>query len=137
MPVVFDEITVGQCYSRHDLVRIWGYGGVEAISRGVVTPKDDNKIILFVTQEKHPDAKQYDDELADSVLLWEGPNDHFAEERMIDRRTSDEVHLFYRNTATDEFTYMGQLSLWCCERVTNAPSRFAFRLLRTLVEQTP
>jgi hypothetical protein len=61
--VSFADITVGSTYSRHDLVRLWKYAGVEAISRGVVTPREDNKIILFVTLDKHPDAEQYEDEL--------------------------------------------------------------------------
>ena len=31
---------------------MWGYASFHAIARGVVTPKDDNKIVLFVTEEK-------------------------------------------------------------------------------------
>src|SRR5262245_50567546 len=97
MPISFDEIALNGTYSRHDLVRIWGYAGVEAISRGVVTPREDNKIVLFVTEDKHPEATAYDDELAESVLLWEGPNDHYAEERMVvHQENHDEIHLFHR-----------------------------------------
>ena len=81
VPVSFADIKVGSAYSRGDLVRLWGYAGVEAISRGVVTPRDDNKIVLFVTLDKDADAEQYEDELVGSVLLWEGPNDHYAEDR--------------------------------------------------------
>ena len=110
MAVSFDKLTVGSVYSRNDLVELWGYAGVEAISRGVVTPRDDNKIILFVTLDKHPDAEQYEDELVGSVLLWEGPNAHYAEDRMLaHRETGDEVHLFYRQQFRDDFTYAGQL----------------------------
>jgi len=129
MPVTFNQINVGDTYSRHDLAQMWGYAGVEAISRGVVTPRDDAKIVLFVTQDKHPTATPYDDQLAESVLLWEGPNDHFGEDRIVAHRNSqEEVHLFHRQSPTDDFTYSGQLALWCFERRTNGPSRFAFRL---------
>ena len=120
---------MGGTYSRNDLVRLWGYAGVEAISRGVVTPREDNKIVLFVTFDKHPDAEQYDDELVGSVLLWKGPNDHFAEECMrAHRETADEVHLFYRQQARNDFTYVGMLVLYCCQRLTDRPSRFVFRV---------
>ena len=132
MPVTFTDITVGGTYSRNDLVRLWAYAGVEAISRGVVTPREDNKIVLFVTLDKHPDAEQYEDELVGSVLLWEGPNDHFAEDRMLaHRETGDEVHLFYRQQPRDDFTYAGQLVLYCCQRHTDRPSRFVFRIRRS------
>jgi hypothetical protein len=131
MAVSFASMTIGDTYSRYDLAKLWGYAGVEAISRGVVTPRDDNKIILFVTLNKHPDAEQYDDELVGSVLLWEGPNDHFAEERMLaHRQTGDQVHLLYRQEHRDEFTYAGQLMLYCCQRFTDRPSRFVFRILQ-------
>jgi hypothetical protein len=91
--VSFAQIVAGHSYSRPELAALWGYAGAEALSRGVVTPKEDNKIILFVTQEKQAAAEQYEDELVDHVLLWEGPNDHFAEERILDaRRTGDEIH---------------------------------------------
>ena len=127
--VSFAQITVGESYSRPQLAALWGYAGSEALSRGVVTPKDDNKIILFVTQEKQAAAEQYEDELVGNVLLWEGPNDHFAEDRILDAvRTSDEVHLFYRDRHHTDFTYIGQLAVYCCERFTDRPSRFVFRV---------
>jgi hypothetical protein len=106
MPVSFAEIQVGCSYSRHDLVSLWGYAGVPAISRGVVTPRDDNKIILFVTHEKQPDHEQYDDELSGNTLRWEGPTDHFAEDRMLAATESgDEIHLFYRDRHHSDFEY--------------------------------
>lgn len=131
MAVSFENLSVGGRYSRNDLARLWGYAGSEAISRGVVTPRDDNKIILFVTLDKRPDDEQYQDELVGSVLLWEGPNDHFAEGRMagIDSN-EDEIHLFVRQQHRDEFTYSGQLSLYCCQQFTDRPSRFVFRIRR-------
>jgi hypothetical protein len=38
MPVGFDNIAVGQSYSRDHLAEAWGYKTRQAISRGVVTP---------------------------------------------------------------------------------------------------
>ncbi len=121
MPVSFAQITIGGSYSRPQLAILWGYAGSEALSRGVVTPKDDNKIILFVTGEKQESAEQYEDDLvAGRGLLWEGPRDHFAEDRIIEAgHTGDEVHLFYRDRHHTDFTYYGELSLYCCERLTD------------------
>jgi hypothetical protein len=133
--VSFAEIVVGQSYSRPQLAAMWGYASHEALSRGVVTPKEDNKIILFVTREKQVSAEQYEDELVDHILLWEGPNDHFAEDRMLEAgRTGDQVHLFYRERHHSDFTYIGQLSLYCCERLTDGPSRFVFRVRRAAAQ---
>lgn len=73
MPVTFDNIEQGKTYSRQDLAQLWGYAGYQAIARGVVTPKGNNKIILFVTKEKQRGAEPYQDELDGDVLVWDGP----------------------------------------------------------------
>jgi hypothetical protein len=52
MPISFAKITKGATYSRQVLAELWGYSNFHAIARGVVTPRDDNKIVLFVTEEK-------------------------------------------------------------------------------------
>jgi hypothetical protein len=62
---------------------LWGYAGYQALARGVVTPRADNKIILFITKDKPQWLEQYEDDLAGNVLHWEGPSDHFAEARMV------------------------------------------------------
>ncbi len=130
MAVSFGSISVGTSYTRNDLAKLWGYAGIAALSRGVVTPADDNKIVLFVTHEKRPGDEQYEDELVGSVLLWEGPNDHFAEDRILDhQKAAVEIHLFYRAQHRDAFTYCGKLGLYCCQRFSDQPSRFVFRLL--------
>ena len=134
MAVSFAQIQRGQTYTRGDLASMWGYAGTEALSRGVVTPRDDNKIVLFVTLDKRPGDEQYEDELVGDVLLWEGPNDHFAEDRMLAHaQSTDEVHLFYRVQQRDAFTYAGQFVLYSCQRFTDRPSRFVFRLRRGVV----
>lgn len=130
MPMTFIDIKIGSSYSRSDLAKLWGYAGVQALSRGVVTPKDDNKIILFVTHEKQSDHEQYEDELTGTTLRWEGPTDHFAEDRMLAASHSgDEIHLFYRDRHHTDFLYQGQLRLVSCERQSTQPSKFVFQVL--------
>lgn len=129
MPVTFENIQIGQTYSRRQLAELWGYAGVEALQRGVVTPRDDNKIILFVTEDKLPSATQYKDRLVGSNLEWEGPNDHFAEQRIVDAtRTNDEIHFFYRQTSRESFSYYGQIQFLEAQRYLDKPSRFSFKL---------
>lgn len=55
----FDQIQRGEKHSRPDLADIWGYESYHALARGVVTPADDHKIILFVTEEKQDFQTQY------------------------------------------------------------------------------
>jgi putative restriction endonuclease len=128
VPVSFHSLRPGDEYTRHDLAKAWGYAGIEAISRGVVTPAGDNKIILFVTKRKRPEDIQYRDELVGNVLLWEGPNDHFAEDRMINHvERGDQIHVFYREEHRDAFTYVGPMTLYCGQRFADRPSRFVFQ----------
>ena len=63
MPVTFQSIHVGESYSRPRLADLWGYSGYQALARGVVTPRDSNRIILFVTEEKQSFQEQYEDKL--------------------------------------------------------------------------
>ncbi len=127
MPVSFDRIAIGESYSRNELAALWGYSSMHAIARGVVTPKNDNKIILFVTHEKQADAEQYEDELSEGKLRWEGPTDHFAENRILAAAHSeDEIHLFYRDRHHTDFDYYGCVEMVACKRYTDRPSRFVF-----------
>jgi hypothetical protein len=125
MCVSFEKITVGSSYSRPQLARIWGYSGYQALARGVVTPKDDNKIILFVTFDKPEYIEQYKDELKGGILHWEGPTDHFAENRMINaKRTGDQIHVFYRERHHSDFVYEGQYSVASSSLHADRPSQF-------------
>lgn len=73
-----------------------GIGGFQPLARGVVTPRDDHHIILFVTADKHDCMEPYADPLLGSALEWDGPTDRFAERRMVDAsQTDDEIHLFF------------------------------------------
>lgn len=129
MPVAFDQIMVGKTYSREELAELWGYASMHAIARGVVTPKDDSKIILFVTHEKQAGSEQYEDELSGQELRWEGPTDHFAEDRILAApQVGDEIHLFYRERHHTDFVYHGELNVVQHERHSDRPSKFVFAL---------
>ena len=129
MAVSFERIQKGGAYTRNTLAELWGYSSFLAIARGVVTPRDDNKIILFVTAEKQNSAEQYEDRLVGDTLHWEGPTDHFAEDRMVNASSlGEEVHLFYRDRHHSAFTYMGTLRVLECERREDQPSRFRMKI---------
>lgn len=130
MAVSFAKITKGAEYSRNTLADIWGYSSYHAIARGVVTPQGDNKIIIFVTEEKQDSHEQYADRLDGNLLYWEGPNDHFAEERMLRAAHSrDEMHLFYRTRHHTDFIYMGRVAVVSHTANTTRPSKFTLQLL--------
>lgn len=130
MPVSFKDISVGSKWSRKDLASLWGYQAYQALARGVVTPAKENKIILFVTEEKQASATNYKDVLQEDILNWEGPTDHFAEERMITaKERNDEIHLFHRPRHHMDFEYQGQVRVILVEQHQSAPSRFVFEIL--------
>ena len=130
MTVTFGNIVIGEKYSRPELAEIWGYRAYQALARGVVTPKGSNFIILFVTEEKQDFQEQYQDHLDGDTLNWEGPTDHFAEERIISTNNSlDEIHLFYRRRHHDKFTYLGQVSVEDYQLYSNRPSKFVFKIM--------
>lgn len=130
MPISFAKIAKGSSYSRHMLAEIWGYASFHAIARGVVTPRNDNKIVLFVTEEKQSSAEQYSDRLSGNTLEWEGPTDHFAEDRMLKAEASgEEIHLFHRERHHSDFTYRGRLKVLSHALHGNCPSHFKFAVL--------
>ncbi len=130
MPTSFAKITRGSEYSRNILADLWGYSGYQAIARGVVTPRGDNKIILFVTEEKQDSLEQYADRLDGSTLHWEGPNDHFGEGRMLNAsKSGDEIHLFYRTRHHTDFTYMGRVVIAGYTTHTSSPSKFTLNII--------
>ena len=125
MPVSFSNLHVGESYSRPTLARLWGYAGYQALARGVVTPRDDNKIILFITKDKPQWLEQYEDDLTGDVLHWEGPSDHFAEARMVAAsEEGDEIHVFYRERHHSDFTYEGEFTVTDARIFADRPSRF-------------
>ena len=130
MSISFSKITKGSSYSRQTLAELWGYTSFHAIARGVVTPREDNKIILFVTEEKQSSAEQYADRLFGDILEWEGPTDHFAEDRMLNAEAKgEEIHLFHRERHHSDFTYYGRLRVLSHVLHSNRPSHFKFAVL--------
>ena len=130
MPISFAKVTKGASYSRQALAELWGYASFHAIARGVVTPRGDNKIVLFVTEEKQASAEQYSDRLSGNTLDWDGPTDHFAEDRMLNAAsTGDEIHLFHRERHHTDFTYCGRLSVASHVLRTDQPSHFKFNVV--------
>jgi hypothetical protein len=129
MPVSFARIRKGAAYSRNTLSDLWDYSSFHAIARGVVTPRQDNKIILFVTEEKQLSAEQYKDKLSGDILEWEGPNDHFAEGRMAKaKETGEEIHLFHRQRHHEDFVCLGRAEVITYRPRSRQPSYFAFRV---------
>ena len=127
MSVDLSLTKVGSEYSRQDLAHLWGYKSFHALARGVVTPVGDDKIILFVTRDKQESAEQYNDSMIGSMMNWEGPTDHFAEQRMIDAtRSGDEIHVFYRDRHHTDFTYLGRASVQTTTLRIDTPSSFTF-----------
>lgn len=128
MRVTFEKIRIGGFYSRPDLAHLWGYSGYQALARGVVTPRDDNKIILFVTIKKAQNQEQYKDQLLGDTLYWEGPTDHFAESRIIgSNENGDQIYLFLRKDHLGNFKYEGAFKLEEYQLFSNSPSKFVFR----------
>ncbi len=129
MPVSFARVTKGATYSRKTLAELWNYSSFHAIAHGVVTPRDDNKIILFVTEEKQTSAEQYADRLFENILEWEGPTDHFAEDRILNAgENGEEIHLFHRERHHSDFTYYGRLKVLSHLPRNDRPSHFKFQI---------
>lgn len=127
------QLEVGKLYPRTELFPLWGYAGIEAISRGVITPAGARYIILFVTRQKQQSLTQYHDFLSGDYLHWEGEKRHGSDRRIARAAESgDEIHLFYRDIHHTPFRYHGQiLLLRFIEHVTE-PSEFIFRVVHDL-----
>lgn len=128
MNVSFDSLNRGGRYSRPELAELWGYASFHALARGVVTPRNDNKIILFITRDKPDYMEQYRNELVGDTLRCEGPTDHFAEERMINHVDhGDEIHVFYRERHHTDFTYEGEFDVVEYQLFGDRPSKFVLK----------
>jgi hypothetical protein len=126
----FSKVRRGTEYTRGELSDLWGYAGYQAIARGVVTPAQDNKIVLFVTENKSSDRTQYQNRRRGSVLEWEGPTDHFAEDRMAGSPANgDQIHVFYRMHQKDRFEYLGQYRIRHYRPNAARPSHFQLELI--------
>lgn len=129
MPVEFSTIKIGNLYDRPLLAAMWGYESFQAIAKGVITPKGQNLIVLFVTRFKQRSLTQYVDYIEDGLLHWEGEDGHGNDQRVIqaeERGTA--IHLFYRELHHRPFEYKGLLRLSHHELHIERPSRFIFAL---------
>lgn len=130
MKVTFSTIRVGNSYSRQELASLWGYASYHAFAKGVFTPRDDNKIILFITEEKQASVEQYEDKLRGDILECDGPTDHRGDRRILDAQASgDEIHLFYRKRHHSAFAYIGRLRMLDHKAVASKPTRFKFTII--------
>ncbi|MEN9308919.1 MAG: hypothetical protein RL173_2851 [Fibrobacterota bacterium] len=129
MPIEFSRLKLGNQYDRPALAAMWGYEGFQAISRGVVTPKNQNLIVLFVTRYKQKALTQYVDFIQDGVLHWEGEDGHGNDQRIATaERNGTAIHLFFRELHHRPFEYKGLVRLLEWELDTLRPSRFRFAL---------
>lgn len=129
----FSTLIVGNTYSRPYLARLWGYESFNAISRGVVTPKGEKSIILFITREKQQHLTQYEDHIEQDLLFWEGEEGHRSDERIV--RKDDTIHVFYREKHHTDFTYEGKALLMGSTLFRDRPSKFKFLLVDRKVTQ--
>jgi putative restriction endonuclease len=127
------SLELGRLYTRPELADMWGYRGFQAISRGVVTPRDSRYIILFVTRQKQKSAAQFRDFMSGDYLHWEGEERHGSDERVAHaHERGDEIHLFYRDIHHTPFRYHGPLELRQFIPRRDAPSEFVFRLVHDM-----
>lgn len=127
--VSLDSLIIGNKYDRPYLAELWGYKDFHGISRGIVTPKNDNKIIIFITKNKQKCLTQYTDYYDKSrcLLFMEGQEKHKNDERLINSINSkDEVFLFYREIHHTPFEYMGRIYLSYYIKNFEVPSKFIF-----------
>jgi putative restriction endonuclease len=123
----FSTLCVGNEYDRPSLAQIWGYESYTAISRGVITPKNTNIIVFFITKEKQESLTQYEDHIDGDMLFWEGESGHGNDERIISRK--DIIHIFYRDRHHSNFIYKGRALLRNYKLFKNRPSKFIFDLI--------
>lgn len=129
MGIDLEKLIVGENYDRPYLAKLWGYKTWHAIARGIVTPKNKNKIILFVTKIKQPHLTQYTDYLKDNLLYMEGEINHANDDRIIkSTENDDEIFLFYREKHHTPFTFYGKVYLVSYTKRSSKPSSFIFAL---------
>lgn len=129
----FSRIQIGKKYDRPCLSSTWGFGGHEAISKGVFCPAGGGQIILFVTRIKQKSFEQYNDYISGEYLFWEGERKHGHDERVARAQANgEEIHLFYREIHHSPFEYKGHVELIDHTLLADQPSKFVFRLFHDL-----
>lgn len=125
--VDFNGLIVGKEYTRPYLAKLWNYRTFNAISRGVITPRDQSSIILFITKDNQETLTQYVDRIDNDQLFWEGEIGHGSDNRIVAQR--DEIHVFYRILHHQNFVYKGRAVLRKFRLYSDRPSRFNFQLI--------
>jgi len=124
-----NALILGQNYTRPELTRLWGLGGIQALNRGVYTPAKQRIIFLFVTRNKQSCLPQYRDYLEGDLLFWEGENRHGSDARIAAASSKgEEIHLFYRDRHHSSFIYHGKVILAHWIRHETGPSEFVFKV---------
>jgi len=124
-----DTLILGQEYTRPELARFWGLGGIQAINRGVYTPAKQRVLFLFVTRNKQSCLPQYKDYLDEDLLFWEGENGHGSDARIAAASSKgEEIHLFYRERHHSSFIYHGKVILAHWIKHEDGPSEFVFKV---------
>lgn len=134
--MVFDmnKLIIGNIYTRDTLAEKWGYKSRQAISRGIVTPANEDKIMLFVTKIKQKSDTQYNDYFIEKDLLhMEGETSHFNDNRLINAEANSvSIYLFYRNIHHTPFVYYGEVYLSDWKIFKEKPSIFLFSTIKSL-----
>ena len=124
----FEELKINHEYDRPYLAKLWGYDGHAGISKGVITPASNKKIIiLFVTKEKQSTLTQYNDYIEGSLLHWEGEKQHGSDQRIASsKETNSKIYLFYRSIHHSPFIFYGEILLKDFAHKYDKPSEFTF-----------
>jgi len=127
MDVSFGSLDVGSFYSRPYLAELWQYRGVQALSRGVIMPRNSDIIILFVTKIKQRGFTQYNDYINNGFLFWEGEKKHSSDQAIINAAEKGRsIKLFYREIHHSDFLYCGNIDLVGYKEKKDNPSQFVF-----------
>jgi len=132
-----EVLVLNKSYTRPELARLWGLGGIQGINRGVYTPAKQRVIFLFVTRIKQSCLTQYNDYLEEDLLFWEGENGHGSDERIAAASSKgEEIHLFYRERHHSAFIYHGKVILAHWQKRNDAPSEFVFKVASLNISET-
>lgn len=123
-----ENLIEGESYDRKVLAKMWGYKGTMALERGAVTPKNDNKIILFITKTNFNSMYKYKNEFDGHCLEIDGQINHGNDMRLINSRKKEEkIYLFYRENAGQTFIFHGEFILVKAEyKPLEETSKFTF-----------
>lgn len=128
--ITLDSLVIGRKYDRACLAKLWGYKDFHGIARGIITPKNTNKIIIFITKKKQDSLTQYVDyfDTKKSLLFMDGEDKHTNDKRLVNSiHSDDEIFLFYREIHHTPFNYMGKIYLSSyIINLSSMPSKFVF-----------